>query len=152
MASLPSVRTIDIGEDERVILNVRTNHYIKLRFGSVIICLREENGVVYQVNEQVPIYYPPPDMGEDPLWEMAKALDTIEEGDNESSGFDHDSLSSDEPDELAGYDTDDEPALSYHFGDTQEDTQLEYTQIEQPVLDETQIEQPVYEETQIMDA
>lgn len=68
-----TIREITINADERVILNVRSTHYVKLVFASCVIALKEEDGVVFSYTEQ----HPPvdsfgPDDEVDPIAEAAK--------------------------------------------------------------------------------
>lgn len=51
MNGAPVLRDIVIEADEKAVIEVRTQHYVKLVFGSCVIGMREEGGVVYTFYE-----------------------------------------------------------------------------------------------------
>lgn len=54
MNSSSVIREITIEADEKAVIEVRTQHYVKLVFGSCVIGMREEGGVVYTFMEKNP--------------------------------------------------------------------------------------------------
>lgn len=48
---MDSIKNVTVGPNEKMVVQVNTDRYIKLVFKSCVIALREEGGVVYSVTE-----------------------------------------------------------------------------------------------------
>lgn len=67
---MASIKNVSVGPNEKLIVKVNTECYVKLVFKSCVIALREEDGVVYSVTEMNSVVDIPDPDAVDPIAEM----------------------------------------------------------------------------------
>lgn len=138
MASLKPINKVVVNANERLIVEVKSADYVRLEFPGMVVGIRMEDGVLYQYQEIRPIKSPKPPTPivdltlPSPIMtpdEVVRAAGGHFNEVNEKHAAKLDpricvrklSLDFDEEtsvDSVLNYDTDQSPALSYHYGDT----------------------------------